>query len=48
MGQYEVGEVCKNQIMYNLESSKELGLYSKCSENNWWISIRGDMQQWTI
>ena len=48
MGQYEAGEVCKNQIMHNLESSKELGLYSECTENNEGISTRGDMQQWTF
>ena len=48
MDQYEAGEVCKSQIMHNLESSRELGLYSERTESNGGISIRGDMQQWTF
>lgn len=48
MDQYEAGEVCKSQIMHNLESSRELGLYSERTESNGGISIRGDMQRWTF
>lgn len=44
----EAGEACKDKIMHSLESCRELGLYSECTESHWGIRIRGATQQWTF